>query len=657
VQRTPITLKLALTLAVPIVALAFATTLGVRSASDERAEVRRQTELARAAIGPAGLLSTLQNERIWVAVDALGFQEVFNAPVASYEEAFAETDAARAEVEQRVDAGSGVVADAYAGPIDGLLELDRLRFDTETFRTTDRDTTGNIEFAFDAWDRYTALLEPFYDATTRLIGDIEDPELREGARTSDNIARGIEAFSRMGERTVVIALLTENGVDTRDELAELSRLRANLVRYSGAIASAKPPYADLPSFPEAQRVIDGLDVQAEEALRTGRISIDEFFASVETPQDEGLFALQDEVHRIINARADELEDRAETRQLRLVTLAIGGMAFVILLNLLVSRSITRPLRSLTRQAREVAQRRLPSAVEELLDVPLTDLGDLTGEVPMPEIEPVIVDGGDELAGVAGALNTVQTSVVDLAARQAIYRRNISDLFVSLNGRNQELLRRQVGLLGELSTPAALPSTHASLSQLDHLAAQMRRNTESLLAVAGVDARRVWQAPVDIDEVVGYALGQVADTRRLVVHDLEPASLAGASASDVVHLLAELVESALGFAAVDDRPIELRGGPKPETGGYWLAVIDFGAIMTPKEVQAANHQLSGDDEASSPKGGYAVGAHLAKRAGVGVRLDSSAGWGVTVTVDIPGDLMVRRPAGAVSAPPDPRTARL
>ena len=180
-QRTPITLKLALTLAVPIIVLAFATTLGVRSASRERAEVRRQTELARAAIGPAGLLSTLQNERIWVAVDALGFQGVFNAPVSSYEEAFSETDAARAAVERSAAAGSGVVVDAYAEPLAGLSELDRLRSDIADYRARARNTTGDVEFAFDAWDRYTAVLEPFYDATTRLIGDIEDPELREGA--------------------------------------------------------------------------------------------------------------------------------------------------------------------------------------------------------------------------------------------------------------------------------------------------------------------------------------------------------------------------------------------------------------------------------------------------------------------------------------------
>jgi hypothetical protein len=39
----------------------------------------------------------------------------------------------------------------------------------------------------------------------------------------------------------------------------------------------------------------------------------------------------------------------------------------------------------------------------------------------------------------------------------------------------------------------------------------------------------------------------------------------------------------------------------------------------------------------------MAAHLARRAGVAVRIDSSAGWGVTAIVDIPGNLMVRRPS--------------
>jgi hypothetical protein len=662
VQRTSITLKLALTLAVPIVVLAFATTLGVRSASDERDAVRRQTELAGAAIGPSGLLTALQNERVWVLTDVFGFQDVSNTPVSSYDEAYSATDGARADMAERLGV-SDVAATAFGEPMAALDDLDAVRSEVEAFMQTTADLPTRVEFAFGIWSRYNAMVEPFYDASTKIVGEIEDAELRQGARMSDNVARGLEFFNRAASRAVAIAILTENGVDTREEVAELSRLEASLERYRDAIASPEGDYARIAAIPDAVEQLEAVDAVVQDALDTGRMDMADLLEGM--PQGEGLYVLQDEVHGIIGARADFLEERAETRQLRLVTLAIGGLLFVILLNLVVSRSVTRPLRSLTGQAKEVAQRRLPSAVQQLLEAPVGDQG-----VTAPEIEPVVVDGGggDELAGVAGALNTVQTSVVDLAAQQAVYRRNISDLFVSLNGRNQDLLRRQIGLIGELNTELTSPAARASFSQLDHLATQMRRNTESMLAVAGVDARRVWQAPVEVGEVVGYALGSLPDTRRLVVHDLEPAAVAGAVANDIVHLLSELIENALEMGVGDDRPVEVRGGPKHETGGYWLAVVDFGAVLTPNEVQVANRQLASNGALPSPVpsaslslppasngsspvaggaagGGSPVSAHLAKRAGVSVRLDSSAGWGVTVTVDIPPDLLVRRPSVA------------
>jgi hypothetical protein len=656
VQRTSITLKLALTLAVPIVVLAFATTLGVRAASRERDEVRRQTELAGAAIGPSGLLTALQNERVWVLTDVFGFQDVSNTPVSSYDEAYGGTDAARADMAERLGA-SDVAAAAFAEPMAALDDLDAVRADTDAFRQTTTDLPAKVEFAFATWERYNAMVEPFYDASTKIVGEIEDVELRQGARMSDNVARGLEFFNRGASRAVAIAVLTENGVDTREEVAELSRLEAKLQQYTAAIASPEGDYAKIPAIPDAVEQLEAVTGVVQDALDTGRMSMDDLLTGM--PQVDGLYVLQDQVHELIGARADDLESRAESRQLRLVVLAIGGLLFVILLNLLVSQSVTRPLRSLTRQAKEVAQRRLPRAVQQLLEVPVGSEG-----VPMPEIERVdIGGGGDELAGVVGALNTVQTSVVDLAAQQAIYRRNIADLFVSLNGRNQDLLRRQIGLIGELNTVVASPGARASFSQLDHLATQMRRNTESLLAVAGVDARRVWQAPVEVAEVVGYALGEVSDTRRLVVHDLEPAAIAGAVANDVVHLLAELIESALEMGVADDRPVEVRGGPKHESGGYWLAVIDFGAVMTPSEVEAANRQLAAATASPSPNGsappprprsatgsgGIAAATHLARRAGVAVRIDSSAGWGVTVTVEIPADLLVRRPSDPAVGP--------
>ena len=62
-RRIPIRIKLAAALTVPLLGLFLLTVLEVVSTSREVDDVRSQTELARASIGPEGVLSTLQNER------------------------------------------------------------------------------------------------------------------------------------------------------------------------------------------------------------------------------------------------------------------------------------------------------------------------------------------------------------------------------------------------------------------------------------------------------------------------------------------------------------------------------------------------------------------------------------------------------------------
>ena len=103
----------------------------------------------------------------------------------------------------------------------------------------------------------------------------------------------------------------------------------------------------------------------------------------------------------------------------------------------ISRSISGPLLSLADQARKLATERLPGAVHQLLAAPAgMDLDE-------PSLAPVEVRSTDEVAEVADALNTLQSSAIDLAAGQAVLRRNIADSLVSLGRRNQNLLARQL----------------------------------------------------------------------------------------------------------------------------------------------------------------------------------------------------------------------
>src|SRR5690606_12422237 len=223
---------------------------------------------------------------------------------------------------------------------------------------------------------------------------------------------------------------------------------------------------------------------------------------------------------VLQAEADKLTEAAQNRQLWYLGLAVLAILVALVVTWLISRSITQPLRSLTQQAKQMAEQRLPDAVLDILETPLGD------NVQVPNIEPVTVRTRDEVADVADALNTVQDSALDLAVEQAVLRRNIADSFVNLGRRNQNLLGRQLDFITALESNETDPDTLASLFRIDHLATRMRRNAESLLVLAGIDPLRKWAAPVRLTDVIRAALGEVEDYQRVTVRGVEPATILG-----------------------------------------------------------------------------------------------------------------------------------
>jgi Histidine kinase-, DNA gyrase B-, and HSP90-like ATPase len=140
--------------------------------------------------------------------------------------------------------------------------------------------------------------------------------------------------------------------------------------------------------------------------------------------------------------------------------------------------------------------------------------------------------------------------------------------------------------------------------------------------------------------------------------VEPATIVGAAAADLAHLLAELIENALVFSPPDQN-VDIRGrirqgrGDGAAEGGasYTLAVIDSGLGMSPAEIEAANRRLAGEESftiAPSKYLGHYVAGNLAARHGIGVRLDASPGNGITATVNIPPPLLTTEPT--IGAPP-------
>jgi signal transduction histidine kinase len=342
----------------------------------------------------------------------------------------------------------------------------------------------------------------------------------------------------------------------------------------------------------------------------------------------------------VEAEANRLVDQAERTQ----RLYLAAASLVILLTILIGRrvalSITRPLKALTKQAAEMANGRLPDAVQDILETPLGE------DVTVPHMDPIAVQTRDEVADVADALNTVQDSALELAVEQAVLRRNIADSFVNLGRRNQNLLGRQLDFITELEQNETDPETLANLFRLDHLATRMRRNAESLLVLAGIEPPRKWAAPVRVTDVIRAALGEVEDYQRATVRTVEPATIVGSAAADLAHLLAELTENALIFSP-PDRSVEIRGRTQnaAESGqaGYMFTVADSGAGMRPEEITRANRRLAGAESftiAPSKYLGHYVVGKLAAFHGLDVRLHSTPGGGITATVHLTPDLVAQ-----------------
>jgi signal transduction histidine kinase len=632
-RRIPIRTKLAAALAIPIAALLSVSVLEVAQSSREADKVRAQTELATSSIGPTGLITGLQNERNYGSVWLLGFETALELPVKSYEEATANTDAAIANFKDEIDAKGGDVAETF-GPV-----IDDIERDVQGYRQTIAGFSGerglnNTATSEPFFNGYTSLIDRMFQASGRVALAIDDATLRRGVELTDLASHQIEVTARL-IRAFLLAGVTGK-LDTPEEIGEASGLLGQLENnmatiHQLAIGRYEAPAAKAEGEVLAAGVID-LSHQAINTAGIEPVPVSKFTASVSRKDDEGWNGFRTAVNEEIERRAGELnDDAARSRQLYMA-LALLAVAVAVLVTWLVSRSITRPLRSLTRQAKEMAERRLPEAVVDILETPLGD------DVTVPSVEPVRVNTRDEVSDVADALNTVQDSALDLAVEQAVLRRNIADSFVNLGRRNQNLLGRQLDFITELETNETNADTLANLFRLDHLATRMRRNAESLLVLAGIEPPRQWAAPVRLTDVIRAALGEVEDYQRVTVRGVEPATVLGSAAADLAHLLAELIENALVFSP-PDQTVDIRGRSRPD--GYTLAIIDSGLGMPPADVAAANRRLAGTESftiAPSKYLGHYVAGNLAARHDINVRLDNSPGNGITATIDLPMSLL-------------------
>ncbi|WLS43181.1 ATP-binding protein [Micromonospora profundi] len=343
-------------------------------------------------------------------------------------------------------------------------------------------------------------------------------------------------------------------------------------------------------------------------------------------------------------------DDVSSSQLRDTLLVVGGIVTVLLaallISLLVGRSVARSMRLLRSQALRIAQIELPDALDRLRTVNsgVTDI----------DVAPPVVRSLDEIGELAEAFVAVHRSAVSVAVEQARMRRNVNSMFVNLARRSQVLVERQLELLDDLEREESDPDQLENLFKLDHLAARMRRNDESLLVLAGSESTRRRNRPVGLGSVLLAAAAEIEQYQRVRLEPAGDVNVVGHAVGELVHMLAELLENATAFSRPDTAVVVTA---RVEASAVQIDIADNGLGMTQAALAEANAVLASPpaaNVAAIERMGLFVVSHLAARLGVLVRLDGGQSGGLVARLVLPASLLA--PAGTVELDP-PMPARM
>ncbi|MEV6811969.1 nitrate- and nitrite sensing domain-containing protein [Micromonospora sp. NPDC051296] len=499
---------------------------------------------------------------------------------------------------------------------------------------SDDTILGNYHRAVDAL--LTLLAQPSPGA--------ERPELSDAVLRYVQFARAKELSSRVRAELYAVA---RAGRFDRQDAGQLTDLRARQLTALGsfriAATSAQVARYDQmsldPAFVTAARM-------EERALTTTRPTV---------PSATQWWDASEERHELLRQFESEVletsarqADEASSTQLRETLLVVGVIITVllvaVLISVLIGRSLARSIRLLRSQALRIAQIELPEALARLRSV--------AGGVPQMEVSPAVVRSLDEIGELAEAFVAVHRSAVGVAVDQANMRRNVNAMFVNLARRSQVLVERQLELLDDLEREEGDPDQLENLFKLDHLAARMRRNDESLLVLAGTESTRRWNRPVGLSAALLAASAEIEQYQRVRHEAVADLHVVGHAVGELVHLLAELLENATAFSR-PDTIVQVMA--RAEGAGAVIEIADQGLGMSPAALAEANSVLAqppAADVATVERMGLFVVSHLAARHSIEVRLHGGAG-GLVARVKLPGALLAAAPPPSLDPPPSPR----
>ncbi len=457
---------------------------------------------------------------------------------------------------------------------------------------------------------WVAQLRQLQSGVTQLISTIVNAQLDPEPRL-ELLAQTLGGRFSLAMQQALVATQRTGDTASLELFSELGAEGVAIERLATALGATEPAVATLRTAnSERFRTVrtKGTDLGGNGAYKAYDALVDDLLAGIDRQLSTSAS----------DARASALANAGIT---------LAALLAAILLALLVSRLILGPMRRVREGALSVAHEQLPEAVARLR----------AGQDP-GHITPVDVETHEEIGQLARAVDDLHRQAIHLASGEAKLRAQVGNMFTTLSRRNTALVNQQLALIESLEKDEEDPRRLESLFRLDHLAARMRRTSDSLLMLADAPVQSAGQDALSVADAMQAATSGVQDYQRVRVGAISDVRIHGEVAGDVVHLLTELVDNALTYSAPNTHVML---SAALVAGSVRIEIADSGLGIAEDTLASINATLRSGAEVTpdtARRMGLFVVSRLAQRHGLTASLRRNEQGGTTASVLLPPETL-------------------
>lgn len=630
--------KLAVILALPVLAIVVLSGLSIMSAAGRAAGAGQARELVAVGGTSARLTAQLQHER---AAAALVFAESSSvSALADYKRQGAATDALITEFRAEV-AHSRLPANLE--PLMARLDSDLAGLASLRQKVIAAPDAVLSVVAF----RYRAVVADLISYRQALGQVGVAPSTANGLRSAAALSQAIESLSQLevaAVRAMAAGRLTPAG-------------QQEIVAADTGITEALQTFADLgppswrgqlnsrigggPQILQAER-LQGLVTRAQPGTPLALGTDARGWSTAVGARIDLMHAVEADLDTELLAAVTAERDAERKTIYTAAGVVALLLVIVVAVGLVVARSLTGSLTRLQAGAMDVAVRRLPQMVREL-DVDNADPATVERLVAVAA-QPIPADGADEVGRVAEAFNRVTASAVRIASEQAALRAGVGAILVSLSRRLQLRSDAMIVSLDGLERDEQDPDRLGKLFALDHIATLIRRLIFNLQVLAGGRGGRARDVAVPLADLLRAAGQEIEAYTRVQPVDVDDTvQVSGEAADELIHLLAELLDNAARYSP-PSTPVVVEARHVGDQ--LHIQIRDEGTGMGEVELQAARERVANPrrlDQRTTQQMGLPVVGAIAQRLDIKIEFRSVPRRGTLVDLTLPSGLFGRRRA--------------